>query len=142
MVRLRSVGLTAAYRRNLRDAGHDLVERLFSNGHVVTRRTPVPILDKWLEEAVQQAYEHGEKLYWVTLGILGIQRGYRIAGTLLKGTWQAVRGWRSLKPIRSRVPTSAFCLENIVLYSLKLGWEEEGETRRNFWGCLDARGGC
>lgn len=135
MVRLRNVGLSPAYRRSLHDAGSELLGRLRQRGQVVTRRTPPQVVDAWLEAVVEEAHAEGERLYWVTLGVLGIQRALKLSGPLLRGTWRSIQGWRSLRPVRSRVPITAFCLEGIVLWCFKAGWEVQGWIRRQWWSC-------
>ena len=42
-------------------------------------RTPFYLLGKWLEAAVEERHGEGERLYWVTLGILGIQIDLRLS---------------------------------------------------------------
>ena len=135
MVKLRNVGLTQTYRRNLNEAGQDLYRRVLRAGHRPTNTTPSHHLDKWLEKAIEEAYHSGERLYWVTLGVLGIQRKTKISGSLLRGTWKAIQGWRSLRPVRSRIPMTAFCLEGVVLACLLEGWREEGRLRKQMWSC-------
>ncbi len=134
MVRLRNVGLSRAYRKNLTDAGLQLLRRVSAKGHFVSKDTPPQKLDAWLEEAVEEAHAEGERLYWVTIGVLGVQRSFKLSGPLLRGTWRAVKGWRSLQPVRSRVPISAFCLEACVVDLLRAGWNEEGWLRMQLWG--------
>ena len=133
MVRLRNVGLSRAYRKNLTDAGLQLLRRVSARGHVVSKDTPPQKLDAWLEEAVEEAHAEGERLYWVTIGVLGVQRSFKLSGPLLRGTWRAVKGWRSLQPVRSRVPISAFCLEACVVDLIRAGWKEEGWLRMQLW---------
>ena len=42
----------------------------------------------------------GEKLYWVTLGVLSLQRRYKLSAPLLRSTWSAIKAWRFLQPIK------------------------------------------
>ena len=46
------------------------------------------------------------RFYRVRLGVLGVQRTLRLSGPLLRGTWAALRGWRTLLPVNSRIPMS------------------------------------
>lgn len=133
MVRLRDVGLSKSYRRSLREAGREMLQRLHRRGFAVTAKTPAPTLDRWLETIVEEARVCGERLYKLTLGVLALQRALNISGHLLRGTWRAIQGWRSLAPVRSRTPITAFCLEGVVLKSLLEGWQEEGWQRLLFW---------
>ena len=135
MVKLRNVGISRSYQRNLRDAGQWLVARVVQRGHKLTRASPPQLVDAWLEEAVQRAHEEGERLYWVTLGVLGVQRQLKLSAPLLRGTWKAIQGWRSLKPVRSRIPISALALEGAVLGCLREGWNETGWLRKQLWAC-------
>lgn len=98
MVKLRNVGLSQTYRRNLRDAGSGLLMLVQCLGGSLSMSTPPQKVDFWLEKAVEAAHEEGERLYWVTLGVLGLQRKLKLSGPLLRGTWKAIQGWRSLKP--------------------------------------------
>lgn len=138
MVRLRNVGLTRAYRRNLAEAASSLERRVRRGGHILSRSTPSPQADRWLERAVEEAHCEGERLYWVTLGLLGVQRSLHLSGSCLRGAWRAVQGWRSLRPVRSRVPITLWSLEGAVLAWLWLGWREEGWMRRQYWTCAMA----
>ena len=84
---------------------------------------------------MEEAYADGERLYWVTLGVLGVQRALKLSGPLLRGTWRAVQGWRSLQPVRSRVPITAYCLDGVILWCLRAGWYDAGWARRQWWSC-------
>ena len=134
MVKLRNVGLSENYRRSLKE-GSDLLERLAGRGHVVSAKVSPNLVDAWLEAAVQEAHDEGAKLYWVTLGVLGIQRRLKLSGPLLRGTWRAIQGWRSMKPVHSRVPITAYCLEAVVLFCVKEGWKMNGWLRKQWWAC-------
>lgn len=133
MVKLRNVGLSQTYRRNLRDAGSGLLMLVQRLGGSLSMSTPPQKVDFWLEKAVEAAHEEGERLYWVTLGVLGLQRKLKLSGPLLRGTWKAIQGWRSLKPTRSRIPITMFCLEGIIIACLKEGWKADGRLRRQWW---------
>ena len=86
MVRLRNVGLSRAYRKNLTDAGLQLLRRVSARGHVVSKDTPPQKLDAWLEEAVEEAHAEGERLYWVTIGEL------QVVGTIAAGYVASCKG--------------------------------------------------
>ena len=135
MVKLRNVGISRSYLRNLRDAGQWLVARVVQRGRKLTQASPPQLVDAWLEEAVQRAHEEGERLYWVTLGVLGVQPQLKLSAPLLRGTRKAIHGWRSLKPVRSRIPISALALEGAVLGCLREGWNETGWLRKQLWAC-------
>ena len=68
MTRLRTAGLSQTYRRNLRSAGVWLLGQVASLGRHLHRDDPPNLVDKWLERGVDEAYQQGERLYWVTLG--------------------------------------------------------------------------
>lgn len=133
MVRLRSAGLSRTYRRNLREAGFWLLALVQRLGKTLTRDDPPHVVDRWLERAVDAAYQDGEKLYLVNLGIVAIQRTFKLSAPLLRGAWAAVRGWKSLLPSRSRVPITKYRLECLILRALSRGWSEEGIIRRRWW---------
>ena len=103
MVRLRNVGLSRSYRRSLIEAGTDLLRRMGKHGHFPSKTTPPQLIDGWVEQVVEEAHAEGERLYWVTLGVLGLQRGLKISGSLLRGgasrdgghCGQFVHGFRS-----------------------------------------------
>ncbi len=133
MVRLQSVGLSKSYRRSLRDAGLFLLRLAAANGWCINRQTSPQVLDHWLEALVEEAHKNGERLYWVTLGVLGLQRSLNVSGAMLRNTWRAIQGWRSLKPVRSRIPITAFCIEGLVLCLFKEGWSVDGWLRQQLW---------
>ena len=133
MVRLQSVGLSKSYRRSLRDAGLFLLRLAAANGWCISRQTSPQVLDRWLEALVEEAHKNGERLYWVTLGVLGLQRSLNVSGAMLRNTWRAIQGWRSLKPVRSRIPITAFCIEGLVLCLFKEGWSVDGWLRQQLW---------
>ena len=135
MVKLGNVGLSRAYRKNLRDAGADMLRRVRCLGKSLNPSSPPHVVDAWLERAVQQCFEEGERLYWVTIGVLGVQRAFKLSGPLLRGAWKAIEGWRSLKPVKSRVPMTCECLEGLVLLCIRKGWREQGWQRKLWWSC-------
>jgi hypothetical protein len=110
-----------------------LLDFCASLGMPLSRKSSVRRVDVVLEKSVDAAFQNGEKLYWVTLGVLGLQRALRISGPLLRGTWGAIRGWRALMPSRPRVPITRYCLEGIVLACLGMGMQEVGWRRRQWW---------
>ncbi|CAE7920809.1 unnamed protein product, partial [Symbiodinium necroappetens] len=65
--RLRNANLTPAYRRGLRAAAQWLFDLAASLGGKLTRSTPPPVIDRVLERCVDEAYQRGEKLYFVRL---------------------------------------------------------------------------
>ncbi|CAE7224096.1 unnamed protein product [Symbiodinium sp. CCMP2592] len=72
--RLRNANLTPAYRRGLRVAAQWLFDLAVSLGCRLTRDTPPPTIDRVLEKCIDEAYRSGEKLYFVRLGLIGLQR--------------------------------------------------------------------
>ena len=92
-----------------------LVQRLGKN---LSRDDPPHVVDRWLERAVEAAYSAGEKYYLVNLGMVAIQRSFRLSAPLLRGAWGALRGWRSMKPTRSRVPITRYRLALYVFCAL------------------------
>lgn len=134
MVRLRSAGLSAGYRRSLREAGEWLLRFVAQKGKVLKKSAPVNVIDKWLERAVEWAHRDGERLYFITLGIICLQRSWNLSGPLLRGTWSAIRGWRSLQPSRSRLPLTRFRLECLVVMGMTQGWKCETLHRKEWWG--------
>ena len=42
-------------------------------GFTLTRDTPPQLVDRMLEKAVEAAHRDGERLHWVTLGVLALQ---------------------------------------------------------------------
>ena len=133
MVRLRSAGLSRGYRRNLREAGAWLLTLVQELGKDLSRADPPHVVDRWLERAVEAAYARGERFYLVNLGLVAVQRAFRLSAPLLRGAWSAVRGWRSMRPARSRVPITRYRLECMVVSALAKGWSEVGALRRRWW---------
>ena len=68
--------------------------------------------------------------------MLGAQRALNIAGPLLRSTWSAIRGWRALQPVRSRVPLSRMLLQALLITSLARGNAESGRTREIWWSSM------
>ena len=134
--RLQNAGLTQAYRQNLRDAALWLISLCARLGMRITPKSSVRYIDRALTRAVEVAYEEGEKLYWVSLGVLGVQRRLHVSGPLLRGTWASIRGWRTLTPSRSRAPITHFALEALLLMCLSLGRKAKGWERRLWWSCM------
>ena len=84
--RLRDAVLSKEYKRRLREAAADLFNRVGRCGGKLCRTSPPRLIDRWLEKAVEHAHHNGERLYYVTLGVLGMQRLWRLAGAALPGT--------------------------------------------------------
>ena len=82
------------------------------------------------------AYESGEKRCWVVLGVLGIQRGVRMAGPLLKSTWTLLRGWRRLEPIKTRVPIPYHVLCGVLIFCLARGFHFRGALLAEWWSTM------
>lgn len=133
MVKLGAAGLSRSYRRNLREAGAWLVAVVESLGGNLRRSTPPHVVDRWLERAVEECYRTGERLHRVTLGVLSLQKGLRLSGPLLRGTWAAVRGWRQMVPTKPRVPITRYCLDAILLVLLAEGRRCRGKDRYVYW---------
>lgn len=133
MVRLGTAGLSRSYRRSLRDAGAWMVGVVEGLGGRLHQGSPPHVVDRWLEKAVEECYRTGERLHWVTLGALGIQKGLKLSGPLLRGAWAAVRGWRQLVPSSSRVPITRYCLDAVLLVLLAEGKQVVGRERYVWW---------
>ena len=106
-----------------------------SLGGRLSRASSSRNIDMWLERAVNAAFNRGDKLYRVTLGVLGLQRQLKMSGPLLRGTWSAIRGWRSITPVRSRVPVTRYTLQAMILVCLSEGFKEVGRNRQGWWAC-------
>ena len=135
MVRLRSAGLTKSYRKSLRESGVWLLGLVQELGKTLSASDGADVVDKWLERAVELAYKRKERLYRVNLGLVAIQRAFHLSAPLLRGAWSAVRGWKTLKPSKSRIPITRYRLECLVVVALARGWAEEGWMRRRWIGC-------
>ena len=135
MVRLRTAGLSSEYRRNRRDSGVWFLNYVAGLGKRLDNRCGPQEVDCWLEKGVQSAYEDGFRLYQVTLGILALQQKFRLSTALLRNTWAAVRGWRSLLPSKTRVPITEFRVECAVIWAMACGVAAEGLQRREWIAC-------
>ncbi|CAE6958585.1 unnamed protein product, partial [Symbiodinium sp. CCMP2592] len=127
---------SSEYRRGLREAGAWLLSMALALGAPLRRSSSPGLVDRWLERCVDHAYRTGEKLYRVRLGVLGVQRILNIAGPLLRSTWSALRGWRALQPVRSRVPISSSLLHAFLVVSLARGNAEVGRARERWWSAM------
>ena len=136
--RLRNANLTPAYRQGLRVASVWLFDLACSLGARLTRKTPAPVIDRVLERCIDVAYQNGEKLYFVRLGLIGLQRAWHLSGPLLRGSWAAIRGWRVLQPVRSRVPMSKLILKALLLTLLASGHGCVGYARECQWAAMMA----
>ena len=133
MVRLRTAGLSVSYRRDRREAAAWLVEFASSMGLRFSRQQEPRVVDRQMAAVVQEAYEQGHRLYRVVLGVLGVQVSLGLSTPLLRSTWEAIKGWKSLTPTRPRVPISCFRLEVVVLTCLAEGARRRGYQRRIWW---------
>lgn len=123
MVRLRSAGLSKGYRQSLRDAGSWLLDVVTELGMTLKSTDHPHKIDACLERAVELAYKRGERFYRVNLGVVALQRAFHLSAPLLRGTWGAVRGWRALQPVKSRIPLTRYRLECMILVALSRGWQ-------------------
>ena len=133
MVRLRVVGLSAPYRSGLRDGWAWALNRAKEVGFSLTRNSNPVEVDRFLSRVVQEAFDEGERQYKVTLAIVAVQRKLCISGSLLRATWTAMKGWKSLRPSRPRVPVTRWILEAMVLVGLMKGAERRGAARKEWW---------
>lgn len=133
MVRLRVVGLSAPYRSGLRDGWAWALNRAKEVGFSLTRNSNPVEVDRFLSRVVQEAFDEGERQYKVTLAIVAVQRKLCISGSLLRATWTAMKGWKSLRPSRPRVPVTRWILEAMVLVGLMEGAECRGAARKEWW---------
>ena len=74
-------------------------------------------------------YQNHERLCKVTLGVLGLQRHLNISGPLLRHTWAAIRAWRTLLPVRSRVPITRSILTALLVTLAARSVRETGRER-------------
>ena len=144
-VPLRHAALSVEYRHSLRESSAWLLNKARELGINLTRRTSARTVDRVLEATVERCYQEGERLYKVTLGVLGLQRALRIAGPLLRETWAAIKGWRSLQPVKSRVPISKYVLECLLVTLMARALGELGRDRERYlaamlcsWVCFEA----
>lgn len=133
MVRLKYAGLSLPYRRSLYDAWDWLVHEGKHLGGIPSSGSSVLVWDRFLEKVVQRCFEQGGSLQQVVLGVLAVQRRKRISGSLLAGTWQAIRGWKAIAPSRPRTPITRHLLEALVLAALSKGYLEHGSARQRWW---------
>ena len=134
--RLRNATLSPEYRRHLREAGAWIIGVVASLGGKITAKSNSRDIDRWLERAVDWGHKNDEKLYWVRLGVLGVQRALKLSGPLLRGTWAALRAWRQLQPVRSRIPMSHFVLECLLVTCLGRGNSCSGAARFEWWSVM------
>ena len=134
--RLQNAGLTLAYRRNLQDAALWLLALCSRLGMRLRRSSSARSIDYALSQAIEVAYDEGEKVYWVSLGVLGVQRRLNVAGAMLRATWASIRGWRALMPSRSRVPITHVGLQGLLLTCLSEGQKVTGWARRIWWATM------
>ena len=132
--RLRDAALTAEYRRGLRHAAVWILEVAARLGRPVSKRSSSRALDAALEAAVDWAYQNHEKLYRVTLGVLGVQRHFQVSGPLLRQTWGSIRAWRTLQPVRSRVPVTYAVLTALLVVLMSRSAREQARGREQ-WLC-------
>ena len=134
--KLQDATLTPAYRRHLREAGLWMLGFVASLGGSLTHKTSPRWVDTLLERAVNAAHEEGEKLYWVTLAVLSIQRSFKLSGAYLRSTWSALRAWRLLQPIKPRVPITHYVLQCLLVTLLARGAGLEGRERQEVWASM------
>ena len=134
--RLRNANLTPAYRRGLRAASQWLFDLTVLLGYKLRRHSSPSVIDRALERCIDHAYQSGEKLYFVRLGLIGVQRAWHLSGPLLRGSWAAIRGWRVLQPVRSRVPMSKTILKALLITLLATGHSQSGFVREGYWGAM------
>ena len=130
--------LTPEYRRHLKEAGLCILGLAAALGCPLTSRTPARLVDSRLEAVVNNAYRDGEKLYWITLGVLSVQKAFKLSGAYLKSTWSAIRAWRLLQPIQPRIPMTWYVLQCLLIVCLAKGSALRGHAREEWWGSLVA----
>ena len=133
MVRLRTAGLSVEYRKNRRDAGICFLNFLAGLGR---RLRSVKIACRWSIIGWNVGYNKHMKRnipyawsfwgFWLSNKLLVYQV------LLLRNTWPAVRGRRSLIPSRARVPFSAYRMECLVLVCFSRGFADGGLARRQW----------
>ena len=133
MVRLQTVGLSSVYRRDLRRGWDWILERA-RNSRVSLHALDDPRkVDRLLGKWVQEAFDDGERLHNVVMAIVAAQRRLHMSGSLLRGTWAAIKGWRMSLPSRPRVPITKLALEAVILGGFCLGMNQSGHLRRRWW---------
>ena len=135
-VKLQDATLSSAYRRHLKEAGVWLLGLVAEMGGTLGPRSSARVVDKWLEKAVNEGYRNGEKLYWITLGVLSLQRRYGLSGAYLKTTWSALRAWRLLQPIKPRIPITHYILQCLLVVMLARGFAHRGLRRLEWWSSM------
>ena len=133
MVKLRSVGLTPAYRKSRHEAGLWLWLLVAELGMRLHKGLRPQVIDRWLAKAVQEAFDRGFKLYQATLGVLALQQAYGLSGPLLRNTWAVVKGWRTVQVSKPRIPLTKYRLECMVLVAMSRGLSEDGLGRYRWW---------
>ena len=118
--RLREATLTPQYRRHLHEAGEWALGVVRELGGNLSSRSSSRTVDVWLERLVDWAHVHEEKLYWTTLGVLSLQRRFKLSAPLLRGTWAAIKAWRLLQPIQPRVPITYYVLRCVLVTCLSI----------------------
>ena len=74
-----------------------------------------------------------EKDFIGLLWVLFQYRGHFIfSAPLLRGTWNAAKGWKSLLPPKSRVPITWYRLECMLVVGLSQAWASRGFLRRRW----------
>ena len=116
--RLHDQTLTPQYRRHLREAGAWILGKAAELGSSLNSRSSSRWVDQALERVVEWSHGHGEKLYWITLGVLSVQRQYRLSAPLLRSTWAAIKSWRLLQPVQPRVPITFYVLRCFLVACL------------------------
>ena len=132
MVRLRYAGLSLPYKRSLHDAWDWVVQEGQHLGFPPHGST-AEVWDRFLERLVQRSFDRGVSIQQVVLGILSVQRRKRISGSLLAGAWQAIKGWKAMRPSRPRTPITRHLLEALVLAAFSKGYNSRGATRERWW---------
>ena len=135
MVRLRYAGLSLPYKRSLHDAWDWVVQKGQHLGSFPSHGSTAEVWawDRFLERLVRRSFDRGVSIQQVVLGILSVQRRKRISGSLLAGAWQAVKGWKAIRPSRPRTPITRHLLEALVLAAFSKGYNSRGATRERWW---------
>ena len=133
---MRDATLTTAYKRRLVEAARDLLNRAGRVGGRLSRHSSHQYLDRYLEKAVEDAHAKGERLYYITAGVLGVQRAWRISGSSLPGTWAALKSWRALAPARSRLPMTWYTFQGFLMTCLAKGGAAQGHVRFLWWALM------
>jgi len=134
--RLREATLTPQYRRHLHEAGEWALGVVRDLGKHLSHRSSSRTVDVWLERMVEHAHMREEKLYWTTLGVLSLQRRFKLSAPLLRGTWSAIRAWRLLQPIQPRVPITYYVLRCVVVTCLSIAASSPACTRLQWFSVM------